>query len=279
MPKETEGENALPEPSSLTPENLFNVRGKVVLISGGGSGIGAMIAAGYAASGSKVYIASRKDISGYAAQLTAQGKGKVVALRVDLSVPSSVDQLVRDFEKLEPNGLDVLVNNAGTNWAEPIDTFSLKGWDKTYDVNVRSVFYLTQQMLPSLEKKSKRGSISNVINISSIDGERVPPQGTFAYSSGKAAVTRLSKVMAAHLGPRGITVNAVLPGAFQSRMMRSTLDNFQDSIEKNTPMQRIGNAHDISGVCLFLSSRAGEWVTGAAVTVDGGALLGFTANL
>jgi len=246
---------------------------------GGGSGIGAMIAAGFCGNGAKVYITSRKDTSAYAKTLSERGPGVAISIQSDLSKPEQVIALGKELEEKEPNGIDVLVNNAGTNWSDSFDTYSLDAWDKVYNLNVRSVFHCCQVMAPLLEKKATKVNPGRIINISSIDSSQVTSLPTFAYSSGKAAVNRLTKVLAGHLSSRNINVNSILPGAFQSRMMRATLEAAGDAIAERTPRGRIGAMQDMAGCCIYLSSRAGAWLTGVEIVLDGGALLHLDGQL
>jgi len=257
MPKATADENELPPAEEVDVNNLFSVKGKVCVVTGGGSGIGAMIAAGFCGNGAKVYITSRKDTSAYAKTLSERGPGVAISIQSDLSKPEQVIALGKELEEKEPNGIDVLVNNAGTNWSDSFDTYSLDAWDKVYNLNVRSVFHCCQVMAPLLEKKATKVNPGRIINISSIDSSQVTSLPTFAYSSGKAAVNRLTKVLAGHLSSRNINVNSILPGAFQSRMMRATLEAAGDAIAERTPRGRIGAMQDMAGCCIYLSSRAG----------------------
>jgi NAD(P)-dependent dehydrogenase (short-subunit alcohol dehydrogenase family) len=273
MPKPVKGENYLPPKGQLSVSSLFGVQGKVCVVTGGGSGIGAMIAAGYCANGATVYITSRKDTSEFAKELTSRGPGTCVALRGDLAKEEGVTTLLENLTRLEPSGIHVLFNNAGTNWSEPLEEYSLKGWDRVYDLNVRAVFHVTQKLTPLLAKAATHSEPSRVINVSSIDAESVTALPTFAYSSGKAAVIRLTKVMAGHLVNRNITCNAILPGAFPSRMMRGTMAAAGDAMAKTIPRGRVGDIKDMAGACLFLGSRASAWMTGTTVVVDGGALM------
>ena len=274
MPKPLPNENHLPPSSQINVSNLFSVKDKVIVVTGGGSGIGAMIAAGFCDNGSRVYIVSRKDTSAYARELNSRKTGgKCIALQADLSKPTDVENLANEINRLEPAGVHVLVNNAGTNWAQPFTQYSLKGWDRVYDLNVRALFHVTQQFFPALKRAGTRDDPARVINIASIDGAQVTSLPTYAYSSGKAAVRRLSKVLAGQLALQNITVNCILPGAFPSRMMRATIASAGNALVKNSPRQRLGKLEDMAGACIYLSSNAGAWLTGVEITVDGGALL------
>eukprot|EP00747_Dinoflagellata_sp_TGD_P166853 gnl/TRDRNA2_/TRDRNA2_190310_c0_seq1.p1 gnl/TRDRNA2_/TRDRNA2_190310_c0~~gnl/TRDRNA2_/TRDRNA2_190310_c0_seq1.p1 ORF type:complete len:292 (-),score=59.38 gnl/TRDRNA2_/TRDRNA2_190310_c0_seq1:205-1038(-) len=270
MPKAEEGENDLVLDSNLGRDSLFDVTGKVILVTGGGSGIGAMIAGGFAANGAVVYVCSRKDCSAYAAQLTKKGPGKCIAISADLTKQADVDRVVATLRQ-DSGKIHCLVNNAGANWAEPLEKFSVEGWNKTNDLNVTAVFVLTKCCLPLLKEAASKEDPARIINISSIDAITVPALDTFAYSAGKAAVVHMSEVLAGRLIDENITVNCVLPGAFQSRMMRATIKAAgEDALGRNKVGRRIGMPADVGGTCLFLASRAGAWMTGAKLVLDGG---------
>jgi len=276
MPKPIAGENDVPPLSQISGQALNNLSGKCCVVTGGGSGIGAMIAAGFCANGATVFIVSRKDTSPFAAQLTAAYPGTCTALRADLAHAPDVVRLSQELTTLCPAGkLHCLVNNSGTNWAQPIDEYSLKGWDKVYDLNVRSVFHVTQQCLPLLRKSGTAEDPARVINISSIDSITQGVLDTFAYSSGKAAVSHLSRVLASKLAGEHITVNSILPGAFASRMMRGTIENVggQSVMGRVIPLGRMGSTLDMAGVSLMLCGRGGSWITGASIVLDGGAVV------
>ena len=230
-----------------------------------------MIAAGLVANGARVYISSRKDISELARYLTERGPGECICLgTLDVASEKSIESFTRLLSDAEPTGIDVLVNNAGTNWAEPVEEHSAKGWDKVYDVNTRGVFLMTKHMLPLMGRR-RRGRI---INIGSIDGIQIPILNTFAYSSGKAAVAHLTRVMAGKFGSEGrnVNVNCIAPGPFVSRMMRQTIAAVGGDkvLGQTTATGRIGDPLDMAGAVLFLCSRAGEFVNGALLTLDGG---------
>eukprot|EP00946_MAST-07B_sp_MAST-7B-sp1_P005205 g5205.t1 len=275
MPKPLAGENVLPPARALHSSSLFSLSGKQCLVTGGGSGIGAMIAAGFVANGASVYIVSRKDCSPFAATLTSKYPGQCTWLGADLSVPAQVNALVATLRaRLPGSKLHCLVNNSGTNWAQPIDEYSLRGWDKVYNLNVRSVFHLIQQCLPLLEAAASPEDPGRIINISSIDSITVGALDTFAYSSGKAAVSHMTRVLGGKLAARHVTCNAILPGAFPSRMMRATIESVgEENLSNANPLGRIGCVYDMAGVALMLASRAGAWITGACVTLDGGTVV------
>jgi NAD(P)-dependent dehydrogenase (short-subunit alcohol dehydrogenase family) len=248
---------------------LFDISGKTALVTGGSSGIGLMIARGYVEAGAKVYISSRKaDVcEEVAAELSKVGT--CLSLPADLSSEAECDRLAAEISALEPR-LDILVNNAGATWGEPLETFPESAWDKVLDLNLKSPFFLTRAFLPLLQEAGTQDDPARVVNIGSIDGLHVPPMNTYSYSSSKAALHHLTRVLARELGPRHITVNAVAPGPFESKMMAATLDAFGKEIAARSPLGRIGRPDDMAGVVVFLSSRAGSYVTGSVLAVDGG---------
>ncbi len=249
--------------------NLFSIEGKTALVTGGSSGIGLMIARGYVEAGARVYISSRKaDVCDeVAAELSKVGT--CIAIPADLSSEPECVRLAGEIESREGR-LDILVNNAGANWGEPMETFPDAAWDRVLGLNVKAVFNLTRSLVPCLEKAASPEDPARVINIGSIDGIQVPLMDTFSYSASKAAVHQLTRVLAKKLSPKSITVNAVAPGPFQSRMMRATLEAFEDAIVKSCPLGRVGQPDDMAGITIYLASRAGAYVTGAIIPVDGG---------
>ena len=248
---------------------LFSIKGKTALVTGGSSGIGWMIAEGYARAGAKVYIASRKK-EGLDARIEELGDaGDVSAIVANLSSEAGCNALGDELESRESR-LDVLVNNAGANWAAPYAEFPESGWDRVLDLNVKGVFHLTRRLTELLERSASPDDPSRVINIGSADGIMVPELDTYSYSASKAAVHHLSEVLAKKLARRNITVNAVAPGPFQSRMMKVTLERAGDRINKMVPLGRIGKPEDMAGIAIFLASPAGAYVTGTVIPVDGG---------
>lgn len=249
--------------------NLFSIEGKVALVTGGSRGIGLMIARGYVEAGARVYISSRKKeaCEEVASELSKRGICK--AISADLSTEAEARRLAETLADKEP-ALHILVNNAGANWGAPMAEYPDSAWDKVLALNVKSVFHLTRACLPALQHAVQPGDPARVINIGSIDGLRVPLMDTYAYSSSKAAVHHLTRVLANQLGPKGITVNAVAPGPFESKMMAETLRNFRDAITASCPLGRIGEPEDMAGVAIYLASRAGAYVNGAVIPVDGG---------
>ncbi len=249
-------------------ETLFSVEDKVALVTGGSRGIGAMIARGLVAGGAKVYVASRKkqDCEKVAAELSKQGT--CIALQANLSDEAGCAALAEELSSQEST-LHVLVNNAGANWGAPLAEYPESGWDKVMALNVKGVFYLTQKLVPRLEAAARPGDPARVINVGSIDGLHTPPLETYAYSASKAAVHHLTRALARKLAPR-ITVNAIAPGPFQSKMMAATLERLHDAIVASCPLGRIGEPEDMAAIALYLASRAGAYVTGAVIPVDGG---------
>ncbi|KAJ1959810.1 hypothetical protein GGI12_004142 [Dipsacomyces acuminosporus] len=266
-------------------QSLFSVKGKVAVITGGGSGIGLMISHGFVKNGARVYITSRKAkvLEKTAKELTALGPGECIPLACDLQDLKQVQELAAKIAELEPQGVDVLINNSGATWGtDSIASYPDSAWTKLLTLNVQRVFTLTQLLQPLLEKKATKEDPSRVINIGSVDGLKVPALITPAYAASKAAVHHLTRVLAANMGPKDITVNAIAPGPFQSHMMKATLENMQDIIVSRIPLRRIGSPEDMAGACIFLSSRAGAYVNGVVITVDGGSIIGnqqYTASL
>jgi len=248
--------------------DLFSIKDKVALVTGGSRGIGLMIAQGYVRAGARVYISSRKkDVCDrMAADLSREGT--CVSLPADVGTEAGAVALARALGEREP-ALHVLVNNAGANWGAPLAEFPDSAWDKVLALNVKAIFHLTVKTLPLLTKAARPGDPARVINIGSIDGLKVPLLETYSYSASKAAVHHMTRVLARRLAPE-ITVNAVAPGPFESKMMHETLERFHDAIVGSCPLGRIGAPEDMAGVAIYLASRAGAYLTGAVIPVDGG---------
>ena len=247
---------------------LFSIAGKVALVTGGSRGIGEMIARGYVDAGAKVYISSRKaDVcDAVAAELSE--KGQCTSLPADLSTEDGCRGLAERIAEREER-LDILVNNAGATWGTPIEEFDEAAWERVLSLNVKGVFHLTKFLLPQLRAAGTQEEPARVINIGSIDGIHVPALETYSYSASKAAVHQLTRHLAKRLAPT-ITVNAIAPGPFESKMMKATLDAFGDQIAAGAPLKRIGRPDDMAGTAIFLASRAGAYLTGAVIPVDGG---------
>jgi NAD(P)-dependent dehydrogenase (short-subunit alcohol dehydrogenase family) len=247
---------------------LFSVEGKVAVVTGGSRGIGLMIARGFVEAGARVYISSRKaDVCEEVAAELSQ-IGECVAAPADLSTEEGCRLLGERIAEREDR-LHVLVNNAGATWGVPLSEHDTASWDRVLNLNVQGVFHTTKFLLPLLERGATDDDPARVITIGSIDGIQVPMLETYSYSSSKAAVHQLTRHLAKHLAPR-ITVNAVAPGPFESKMMAATLESFGDQIAATTPMRRIGRPDDMAGTAIFLASRAGAYLTGAVIPVDGG---------
>ncbi|RFU29895.1 hypothetical protein B7463_g6446, partial [Scytalidium lignicola] len=255
--------------------SLFNVKDKVVLVTGGAKGVGRMISEGFVANGAKVYITSRdaKACEQACKELNALGKGSADFIAADFYKMEDCKRMVEELKKRESK-LDVLVNNSGSNWGAPYDEFPDSAWTRVLTLNLTRVFTITQLVTPLLEAAQKEGDPARVINIGSVDGIHVPSLETFSYSASKAGLHQLSRVLANHLGKRNITSNALACGPFESKMMAQTLKNFKDTIVAGIPLGRIGEPQDVAGACLFLASKAGAFVNGAVIALDGGSLVG-----
>jgi NAD(P)-dependent dehydrogenase (short-subunit alcohol dehydrogenase family) len=251
-------------------KKLFDIEGKVALVTGGSRGIGEMIATGYVENGAKVYISSRKAAvcEEIAAKLSA--RGTCVPLPFDLSGMDGITGLAGEMAKREKR-LDILVNNAGATWGAAVDEYPEAGWDKTVDLNMKSVFFLTQKLLPLLRAAASAENPARVINIASINGLEPPAMESYAYSASKAGCIMLTRHLAKRLAPEDILVNAIAPGPFQSHMMAATLRERGEEIVRSNPRKRIGTPEDIAGVAIFLASRASAYTTGAVIPCDGGA--------
>ncbi len=247
---------------------LFSLEGKVALVTGGSRGIGLMIAEGLVAAGARVYVASRKKQACDEAAAALAAQGTCLSLPGDLATHAGTRALADALAEREP-ALHVLVNNAGANWGAPLEEYPEAGWDKVMALNVKGPFDLTRFLVPQLRAASAPGDPARVINVGSIDGLQVPALDTFAYSSSKAAVHHLTRVLARKLAP-DVTVNAIAPGPFESKMMAETLRTFGDAIRGSCPLGRIGEPEDMAGVAIYLASRAGAYVNGAVIPVDGG---------
>ncbi|HEV3281844.1 MAG TPA: SDR family oxidoreductase [Acidimicrobiales bacterium] len=250
------------------PDELFSVSGKIVVVTGGTRGIGRMIAAGFAVAGADVIVASRKADAVAAAVASLSELGTCSGYPADLSTEDGARQLAEAVAEGHQR-VDVLVNNAGATWGAPLIEHDTASWDRVLNLNVQGIFHTTKFFLPLLEAASAPDEPARVINIGSIDGIHVPVLESYSYSASKAAVHQLTRHLAKRLAPR-ITVNAVAPGPFESKMMAATLEAFGDQIAASAPMKRIGRPEDMAGVAIFLASRAGAYVTGAVVPVDGG---------
>lgn len=249
--------------------NLFDLTGRVAVVTGGTRGIGLMMARGLLQAGASVYVSSRKPDAGRAAVEELSAHGRVVSFPADLSREEECLRLAAEVGATQQR-LHILVNNAGTTWGDRLEQFPASAWDKLVDLNLKAPFFLTRAFLPLLEAAGTADDPARVINVGSIDGLRVPDLPTYSYSATKAGLHQLTRVLARELGPRHIAVNAVAPGPFQSKMMAATLDAFGAEIVASSPLRRIGRPDDMAGVAVYLASRASAYVTGAVIPVDGG---------
>src|SRR5215218_426886 len=246
---------------AIDVKDLFSIAGKVALVTGGSRGIGLMIARGYVETGAKVYISSRKKDACDQAAAELSEIGPCFSIPADLSTTEGCKHLADELSGRE-QALHILVNNAGAAWGASLEEYPEAGFDKVMDTNVKGVFFLTQYLLPLLERAARPEDPARVINIGSIDGIKVPFIENYAYAPSKAAVHHLTHVLAVKLGERGITVNAVAPGPFESQMTKWLLENHKQSIEASCPLKRIGSPADMAGVAIYLASRAGAYVNG-----------------
>ena len=253
---------------TLKVEDLFSVRGKVALVTGGATGIGRMIADGLVQNGAKVYIASRKleECQATAAELSQSGE--CVALRVDLGDQKSLKALAAEIATRESK-LHILVNNAGAGWAARIEDYPEAGWDKVMALNVKAPFFLTKALLPQLRAAATAGDPARIVNIGSVAGIGATLSNNFVYAASKAAIHQLSRSLGHYLARDNITVNAIAPGPFPSRMMGAMMDDYVDKV----PLARGGSPEDAAGTAIYLCSRAGAFTTGVVLTLDGGKVM------
>ena len=246
---------------------LFSLKGRSALITGGSRGIGRMIAEGFLRAGARVYISARKADACVATADELSVIGPCVSLPADVSTQGGVQQLVAAYQQHEQS-LDILVNNAGAAWGAPYEEFPESGWDKVVDLNLKAPFFLTQALTPLL-KKAATDHLAKVIHIASIDGVSVNPQETYSYAASKAGLIHLTRRMALKLAPERIAVSAIAPGAFASTMNKDARDH-GDEVAQRIPLGRIGTPEDMAGAAIFLASRAGDYVVGSTLIVDGG---------
>ena len=257
---------------SLKTQDLFNVSNKVVVVTGGSRGIGEMITSGFLANGSKVYVTARKEeaLVNKAEELSKKYDCSCIPVCGDISNSEGIDSLVNFLNDAEPDGIDFLINNAGAAWGANYDDFPESGWDKVIDLNLKTPFFLTQKLTPSLEKKGTSEDPSRVVNIASIDGLHVPMMETYSYTASKSGIIHLTKHLAKTLVNRNIIVNAIAPGPFDSHMLGKAVNFDYSFIAESVPRKRIGSPEDIAGLCMYLCSRAGAYTIGETITCDGG---------
>ncbi|AGM05884.1 SDR family oxidoreductase [Amycolatopsis keratiniphila] len=252
-----------------THSGLFDLSGKYALVTGGTRGIGMMIARGLLQAGARVVVSSRKADACAEAEHLLSGFGDIRAIPADLSRYDECRRLA-DLVEAGSERLDILVNNAGAMWREPLETFPAEAWDAVIDLNLKSPFWLIQALLPALRRAGTAEDPARIINIGSIAAIHVAEAPNYSYASSKAALHQLTRVLARELGPQHVTVNAIAPGVFPSQMMSATIEAIGDTIAAKTPLRRLGRDDDMAGVAVFLAGRAGSYLTGTIVPVDGG---------
>ena len=255
--------------------SLFTLEGKTALVTGGSRGIGAMITEGLVASGCRVYISSRtKSACDETAASLSHYPGECLSLPSDVSTMDGIESLVASLSEREES-VDILVNNAGVAWGEPFEKFSEKGWDRVLDLNAKSVFFLTQKMMPLLKRAASPDDPSRIINITSILGSRPDPMMAYSYCASKAALAQITKNLAYDLAKDNITVNGISPGFFPSQMTAHLMEDevANEEMLRKARFKRYGKAEEIAGLSIYLCSRSGAYVTGAVIPIDGGLLL------
>ena len=253
----------------MSMKDLFSLAGRVAVVTGGSRGIGKMIARGFLEYGAKVYITARKAEACDAAAEELSSLGTCISMPHDLATIDGCRAFVAALGERE-RAIHALVNNAGAAWAADFDEFPEHGWDKVMNLNVKSPFFLTQALLPLLEAAASAEDPARIIMIGSVDGLHVNRLPTYSYGPSKAAVHHLARTLASHLASRHITVNAIAPGLFPTKMTATTIERIGESIRESTPLRRYGRAEDMAGIAIYLASKAGSFVTGAVIPVDGG---------
>lgn len=251
-------------------DELFGVAGKSVLITGGSRGIGQSIAEGFVKAGARVYVCSRdaQSVNATAQELSAYGS--CTALTCNVASDADRKRLVQDLSERE-SALNVVIHNAGALWAAPLADYPESGWDKVFDLNVKGTFFLTKELVPLLAAAGTHDDPARIINIGSIDAFHIPGHETYAYSSSKAALHQLTKHLAAQLAAKHITANVIAPGMFPSKMLAGTLERKgHDAMVEPVPLKRLTGPSDMAGAAIYLASKAGAYVTGAVLPVDGG---------
>ncbi|MBT4967272.1 MAG: SDR family oxidoreductase [Alphaproteobacteria bacterium] len=249
--------------------NLFSVADKIALVTGGSRGIGLMIARAYVEGGATVYISSRKADVCDAVAADLSKYGTCYSLPADISTMEGVEYLAAEVAKREDK-LDILVNNAGVAWGAPVGDFPEQGWDKVMDLNVKSLFFLTQKLLPLLRAAASAEDPARIINIGSVDGLSNTLMETWSYPASKAAVHHLTRAMAHRFAQDNINANAIAPGPFVSQMTEVMLEQHGDKMAETIPCGRIGSPDDMAGTAIYLASKASAYVTGHVIPLDGG---------
>lgn len=247
--------------------SLFSVEGRVALVTGGTAGIGRMIAAGLASAGARVYICARN--ADKVAEAASTISGDVTGLVADLSSVAGIERLAAELTAREP-ALNLLVNNAGTLSDAPIDAFSEAEWDSVLDLNLKAPFFLLQKILPLLRAGGTADRPATVVNVGSVGALKIGPREVYSYQASKGAIHWLTKSLAKRLAPDHITVNAIAPGFFESDMTVITDDAMRKMVESAVPRGRTGRPEDVAGATIYLASRAGSYVTGSVLAVEGG---------
>jgi NAD(P)-dependent dehydrogenase (short-subunit alcohol dehydrogenase family) len=255
-------------------QDLFSLKGRTALVTGGSRGIGEMIAEGFVHAGAKVYISARKRAACEETAKRLSAFGECIAIPADASGAAGAKALAGLYLEKESR-LDILVNNAGAAWGEPLEGFPESGWDKVMDLNVKAPLFLIQALLGALREAASRERPAKIINIASIDGLSVNMLPTYSYAASKAGLIHLTKRLALELAPQNIVVSAIAPGAFPSTMNKVARDH-GEALSKRIPARRIGSPEDMAGAAIFLASRAGDYVVGDTLVVDGGVAWGRT---
>jgi NAD(P)-dependent dehydrogenase (short-subunit alcohol dehydrogenase family) len=248
--------------------DMFNLTGKTAVVTGGTRGIGLMISRGLVQAGARVIVTARKADAGAEAVAELSEFGEALFVAADLSLEEASTDLAAAAEEL--GGAHILVNNAGAAWGAPLAEFPAAGWDKVLDLNLKAPFFTSRAFVPQLERSGTADNPARIINVGSIDGMRVPDFNNYSYTASKAGVHMLTRVLAKELGPRNITVNAIAPGPFPSKMMAATLAVKGEEFVASSPLGRIGKSEDMEAAAVYLTSPGASWVTGVILPVDGG---------